>query len=158
MTTAVAAVLASLAAVSCAQTAGPAAPTRVPSETTSADPPASVGTAAAALAALTTKGRAPMTGYSRIEFGAAWSDAASDVPDAHNGCDTRNDILGRDLTNKTWRAGTHNCVVLTGTLHDPYTARTILFLKSRATAVQIDSRLSTSPAAANARIVRPPIT
>jgi hypothetical protein len=79
-----------------------------------------------------------MTGYSRRLFGTAWSDAASNVPDAHNGCDTRNDILNRDLTNKTWRAGTHDCVVLSGSLRDPYTGRTIPFAKARATDVQID--------------------
>ena len=38
------------------------------------------------------KGRAPKTGYSREEFGPAWADVD------HNGCDTRNDILARDLT------------------------------------------------------------
>lgn len=79
-----------------------------------------------------------MTGYSRRLFGTAWSDAASNVPDSHNGCDTRNDILNRDLTDKAWRTGTHGCVVISGLLHDPYTGRTITFVKSRATAVQID--------------------
>ena len=100
--------------------------------------PPGAGSASAALDTLAVKGRAPMTGYARRLFGAAWSDAASNVPDAHNGCDTRNDILDRDLTNKTWRAGTHNCVVLSGILSDPYTGRTLSFSKSRATAVQID--------------------
>jgi hypothetical protein len=79
-----------------------------------------------------------MTGYSRRLFGSAWSDAASNVAGAHNGCETRNDILNRDLAGKTWRAGTHDCVVLSGLLHDPYTGRTINFAKSAATAVQID--------------------
>jgi hypothetical protein len=36
-----------------------------------------------------TKGRGPRTGYSRDQFGYAWMDSASGVPDAHNGCDTR---------------------------------------------------------------------
>ena len=40
-----------------------------------------------------------------------------------NGCDTRNDILARDLTGETFKPGTHNCVVLTGTLADPYSGR-----------------------------------
>jgi hypothetical protein len=96
------------------------------------------GSAAATLATLPVKGRAPMTGYSRRLFGPAWSDDASNVPYAHNGCDTRNDILNRDLTDKTWRTGTHDCVVVGGTLHDPYTDRVLSFTKSRATAVQID--------------------
>jgi len=45
----------------------------------------------AAGAGLTVKGRAPTTGYRRDQFGQAWFDAD------HNGCDTRNDILRRDL-------------------------------------------------------------
>lgn len=101
----------------------------------SAAPP---GSAAAALATLPVKGRAPLTGYSRRLFGTAWSDDAADVPDAHNGCDTRNDILNRDFTDKTWRSGTHGCVVISGILHDPYTGRNITFAKAHATAVQID--------------------
>lgn len=64
-----------------------------------------------------------MAGYSRDRFGHAWTDVD------HNGCDTRNDILNRDLTGKTWKAGTHNCVVLSGTLADPYTGRNIAFSK-----------------------------
>ena len=43
----------------------------------------SSGTAAQALATLTVKGRAPMTGYSRDQFGPAWADVD------RNGCDTR---------------------------------------------------------------------
>src|SRR4051794_21722732 len=38
-------------------------------------PAARPGTALAALASLPVKGRAPMTGYSREEFGQAWLDA-----------------------------------------------------------------------------------
>src|SRR5690349_13025708 len=44
-----------------------------------------------ALAALTVKGRAPKTGYARDQFGRGWIDVD------RNGCDTRNDILRRDL-------------------------------------------------------------
>jgi Protein of unknown function (DUF1524)/Excalibur calcium-binding domain len=84
------------------------------------------------LATIPVKGRAPKTGYNRAQFGPAWADVD------HNGCDTRNDILNRDLLAVTWRAGTHDCVVITGTLHDPYTATTIVFEKADATAVQID--------------------
>jgi hypothetical protein len=78
------------------------------------------------------KGRAPKTGYSRAQFGPAWADVD------HNGCDTRNDILNRDLLGVTWRAGTHDCVVISGTLADPYTGSAIPFEKAKATAVQID--------------------
>nr|WP_235423611.1 HNH endonuclease family protein [Pseudarthrobacter chlorophenolicus] len=80
------------------------------------------------------KGRAPKTGYARDEFGPAWADTD------HNGCDTRNDILARDLTGETFKAGTNNCVVMTGTLADRYTGTSISFVRGQATssAVQID--------------------
>ena len=73
-----------------------------------------------------------MRGYRRTAFGPAWADVD------HNGCDTRNDVLNRDLTNKQWRAGTHDCVVVAGDLLDPYTATHVHFQKSDAIAVQID--------------------
>ena len=78
------------------------------------------------------QGRGPKTGYARARFGPAWADVD------HNGCDTRNDTLNRDLTNKQWRTGTHNCVVVAGTLADPYTGATVSFTKARAADVQID--------------------
>ena len=95
-----------------------------------------------ALNALPIKGRAPKTGYSRDQFGTAWSDID------HNGCDTRNDILNRDLNNTTHKNGTHNCVVLTGTLNDPYTATTINFQRGQTTSskVQIDHVVALSNA------------
>ncbi|SDP30020.1 Protein of unknown function [Nakamurella panacisegetis] len=96
-------------------------------------------TALVVLAQLKVKGRAPMTGYSRTQFGAAWTDANDDLL-GHNGCDTRNDILGRDLTGVVYKAGTRNCTVLTGTLTDPYTSRMIPFIRGAgtSTAIQID--------------------
>jgi hypothetical protein len=90
------------------------------------------GSALKALDKIQVKGRAPNTGYSRAKFGPAWKDTD------HNGCDQRNDILHRDLTNETFRAGTHDCVVVSGTLIDRYTGKTISFRKSAASAVQID--------------------
>jgi Protein of unknown function (DUF1524) len=73
-----------------------------------------------------------MTGYDRRQFGPAWSDVN------HNGCDTRNDILNRDLINKQWRPGTHDCVVVVGTIVEPYTGRTIQFEKAHAIALHVD--------------------
>lgn len=71
--------------------------------------------------------------YERTQdFGPAWADVD------HNGCDTRNDILHRDLTNIEVRPGTHDCVVVTGTLRDPYSGTTVQFLKAQASRVQID--------------------
>ena len=95
-----------------------------------------------ALDSLEVKGRAPKTGYKRDQFGAAWADVD------HNGCDTRNDILNRDLTNKTYKAGTHNCVVTSGRLVDPYTAALIDFVRGQSTsaAVQIDHVVALSDA------------
>lgn len=83
---------------------------------------------------LPVKGRAPMTGFDRTRFGPAWSDVD------HNGCDTRNDILKRDLKAETFKSGTHDCIVLTGILDDPYSGKTITFERGQKTssAVQID--------------------
>lgn len=72
---------------------------------------------------LPVKGKAPKTGYSREQFGDAWTDKASGVLYAGNGCDTRNDILARDLVNVV-KDG--KCKVMSGTLQrDPYTGQTI---------------------------------
>jgi hypothetical protein len=89
---------------------------------------------------LTVKGRAPKTGYAREQFGPAWADVD------RNGCDTRDDILNRDLTAKQWRPGTHGCVVIAGLLADPYTGRSIPFAKADAAAVQIDHVVALSDA------------
>lgn len=91
------------------------------------------------LDALPVKGRAPKTGYEREQFGQAWSDDVT-VEFGHNGCDTRNDILRRDLVDITLKENTHDCVVLTGTLHDPYSSTEISFQRGQDTSdkVQID--------------------
>ncbi|WP_411284658.1 DUF1524 domain-containing protein [Lapillicoccus sp.] len=96
--------------------------------------PSASGAALAALALLEVKGRAPRTGYTRDAFGQAWLDVD------RNGCDTRNDVLRRDLVDLILKAGTNGCLVLRGTLHDPYTGATIAFLRgpTSSTAVQID--------------------
>lgn len=69
-------------------------------------------------------------------FGPAWSDDV-DQEFGHNGCDTRNDILRRDLTEAEVDPNTRGCVVLSGTLHDPYTGQVVAFRKG-ANGVQID--------------------
>src|SRR4051794_5955721 len=95
---------------------------------------AAPSSALAALAAVEVKGRAPRIGYNRDLFGSGWVDTD------HNGCDTRNDILSRDLTGETYKPGTHDCVVLSGTLTDPYSATAIAFTRGQGTSdgVQID--------------------
>ena len=99
-------------------------------------------TALAALTTLEVKGRAPKTGYDRDLFGRGWGD-----PD-RNGCDTRNDILARDLTGETFKPGTRNCVVLTGSLSDPYSGGPIVFQRGQTTSddVQIDHVVAVSDA------------
>lgn len=88
--------------------------------------------------------RSEVPGYDRscssgagCSFGPAWSDATT-APLSRNGCDTRNDILQASLTEVTLRPGTHDCVVESGTLLDPYTGQQVEFTKSRASEVQID--------------------
>jgi hypothetical protein len=112
-----------------------------------ADQPAGSQTAASLLATLAIKGRAAKSGYSRTQFGAAWTDANSD-PLGRNGCDTRNDILRRDLSGISLKAGSNGCTVLAGTLIDPYTAVRIRFVRGAATssAVQIDHVVALSDA------------
>jgi hypothetical protein len=85
---------------------------------------------------LAVKGRAPRTGYEREQFGQSWSDDVS-VTDGHNGCDTRNDILRRDLTDVALKPDTRGCVVLAGTLDDPYTRQTISFTRGPDTSAQV---------------------
>ncbi|WP_407663450.1 HNH endonuclease family protein [Mycolicibacter senuensis] len=108
-----------------------------------ADGPAAL----AMLESLPIKGRAPRTGYDRALFGQAWSDDVT-VPGGHNGCDTRNDILRRDLVDIEIKPGTNDCVVLSGVLHDPYTGTAIPFQRGRGTsrAVQIDHVVALSDA------------
>ena len=106
-----------------------------------AAPAPDIAEALAALESLEVKGRAPKTGYEREEFGQAWSDDVT-VEFGHNGCDTRNDILRRDLDPESLvlKEGTHDCVALAGTLHDPYSGQDIEFQRGAQTssAVQID--------------------
>ena len=94
------------------------------------------------LESLAVKGRAPKTGYARAQFGQTWADVN------RNGCDTRNDILQRDLTKLSFRAGTRDCVVESGKLVDPYSGITINFIKGVKSSmeVQIDHVVALSNA------------
>ena len=99
------------------------------------------GSALAAVGELEVRGRAPRTGYEREEFGDGWVDTD------RNGCDTRNDVLARDLTGERFRRGS-DCVVVSGTLDDPYSGRTIEFRRGEGTSddVQIDHVVALSDA------------
>ena len=92
------------------------------------------GSAAAALAKLPVKGRAPKTGYSRAQFGDGWADTG--------GCDTRDRILTRDLTARTYL---DSCRVGSGMLADPYTAQPIHYVRG-ASEVDIDHVVALSDA------------
>ena len=91
-----------------------------------------------ALAELPIKGRAPKTDYAREQFGAGWAEV--------DGCDMRNVILQRDLD--ATRLSTDGCVVISGTLQDPYTGKTIKFTRGTDTSsdVQIDHVVALSDA------------
>jgi|UniRef100_UPI00404B2118 hypothetical protein len=83
------------------------------------------------LATLAVKGRAPKTGYVRSEFGQRWADVD------RNGCDTRNDILKRDLAEVIYKEKTRNCVVLSGILADRYSGETINFVRGNITSMEV---------------------
>lgn len=78
--------------------------------------------------------------YRRTAYGDAWDDD-NGAPGGRNGCDTRNEILDRDLTDKTYVA-IKRCpnAVAAGTLRDPYTNATIAFRRGSqvGASVQID--------------------
>ncbi|RRR19173.1 deoxyribonuclease [Brachybacterium paraconglomeratum] len=120
------------------------APTTPAPTTTAAptpEPVAAEGTALAQLAGLDEKGRAPKTDYDRDLFG--WRDDMD-----RNGCDTRNDILRRDLTAITLKGGMGGmggCVVLRGTLDSPYSGDTVDFDRENST-VDIDHVIALSDA------------
>ena len=94
------------------------------------------------LDSLAVKGRAPNTGYDRDQFGQRWADIN------RNGCDTRNDILQRDLKNIVFKPGTRNCVVASGDLIDPYSGTIINFVRGNVSSmeVQIDHVVALSNA------------
>jgi hypothetical protein len=78
--------------------------------------------------------------YRRTAFGESWDDE-NGAPGGRNGCDTRDDILTRDLVEKTF-VHTSRCpqAVASGTLRDPYTNATVAFARGNqvGAAVQID--------------------
>ena len=89
------------------------------------------------LKALQVRGWDRTSDFKRYQFGQAWSDDVN-VEFGHNGCNTRDDILRRDLKSLVVRPFT--CFAQSGTLNDPYTGVTIDFVRSPETsnAVEID--------------------
>ena len=89
-------------------------------------------TSVALLSTIAIRGKSPKTGYDRIRsFGIAWLDVD------RNGCDTRNDILARDLPTSVKQG---SCRVVSGSFLEPYTGRDVAFLRGNKTSslVQID--------------------
>lgn len=93
--------------------------------------------AAKLLQTIPIKGRAAKTGYERSLFGDGWANV--------RGCDMRNIILNRDMTDVAVGDG---CKVTSGTLDDPYTGKIIQFKRGADTsdAVQIDHVVALSDA------------
>lgn len=89
-----------------------------------------------ALDQLEVKGRAPKTGYSRDMFGKGWQKSGD--------CNTRDDILARDLKNTEVK----DCKVYSGVLNDPYTGKVIYFSRgpTSSSKVQIDHVVALSDA------------
>lgn len=108
-------------------------PTPPPTSTETASP----GTALAMLAELEVKGRAPKTGYDREFFG--WRDDTD-----RNGCDTRNDVLRRDLRDITLQHS--GCVVLGGRLTSKFSGDTFDFIRGDGNNIDIDHLVSLSNA------------
>jgi len=87
------------------------------------------------LKALQVRGWDRTSDFKRFQFGQAWSDDVN-VEFGHNGCNTRDDILRRDLENLVVRPFT--CFAQSGTLIDPYTGTTIEFVRGPVTSNSIE--------------------
>ncbi|MPY38078.1 HNH endonuclease [Streptomyces adustus] len=109
-----------------------------PAETAGPGGTAGGGAALTAARSLTVKGRAPKTGYDRDRFGTAWADTDS------NSCDTRDDILKRDLKELKFTDG--KCKVSYGVLEpDPYSGKNVTYRRGRSL-VDIDHVVALSDA------------
>lgn len=116
-------------------------PSVSPPQTPSSEIVAASGDAAEALEKIPVKGRAPKTGDTKFErslFGDGWESQA--------GCDVRNIILRRDLTNI--QTDEEGCKIVSGQLNDPYTGKTVMFTRGSETSddVQIDHVVALSNA------------
>ncbi|NLG56082.1 MAG: HNH endonuclease [Rhodococcus sp.] len=70
-------------------------------------------------------------------FGPAWTDI-NDAAHGRDGCDTRNNALALTLGHVTYQDDTAQCVVLSGTLPDPYSGEVVEFHRSDGSAIHID--------------------
>lgn len=118
-------------------TSAPSTPTSSPTDVLSDSTP-SPRLASEVIEELEVKGRAAKTGYTRSQFSDGWADLG--------GCDVRNLILQRDLQSTV--IDQNGCKVQSGTLLDPYTAKSITFVRGDTTSddVQIDHVVALSDA------------
>ena len=126
------------------QVSGPSPTWRAEPGASSSAPPPPSGAGSAGydiarrqLEALQVRGWDRTSDFQRNRFGPAWSDDV-DVEFGRNGCNTRDDILRRDLKNLVVRPFT--CFAQSGTLIDPYTGTAIEFVRGPQTSdsVEID--------------------
>lgn len=78
------------------------------------------------LATMKVKGKAPSLPDARRAFGQRYADTN------HDGCDTRNQALQRDLHAVTIKPGTHGCVLASGVLDDPYSGQAGIVYRAKA--------------------------
>ncbi|MDR1710678.1 MAG: HNH endonuclease family protein [Propionibacteriaceae bacterium] len=139
-------VAAALVLAGCAQVVPVNTPTAVPTAT--ATPVPTAATPANVLDSLRVIPRPRSVDYQREAFGPAWEDVDN------NGCNTRDDILARDV-DKTQKyamrkQGSCDHDMISGTWHDPYTGETLTFtdLKdvAQAQAIQIEHIVALSVA------------
>ncbi len=102
-----------------------------------APPPSRYDIARQQLKNLPVRGWDRTSDFQRYQFGEAWSDDVN-VEFGHNGCNTRDDILRRDLKDLVVRPFT--CFAQSGTLTDPYTGNVIPFVRGpeSSKAIEID--------------------
>ncbi|RKS69228.1 parallel beta-helix repeat protein [Motilibacter peucedani] len=101
---------------------------------------AAAPTARTVLAKVKVKAYAPVTGYTAARFGKAWADIN------HDTCDTKNDILWRDLGRTAVLAPRSRCVVARGSFHSFYTGRTIRYSRTHPANTAVDRVVTTQQA------------
>ncbi len=112
-------------------------PSSPPTASGAAPPSSRYDTARQQLGDLPVRGWDRTSDFERFQFGQAWSDDVN-VEFGRNGCNTRDDILRRDLKDLMVRPFT--CFAQSGTLVDPYTGTFIAFVRGPQTSnsVEID--------------------
>lgn len=101
------------------------------------------GSAEEALEGLSVREWVPAAGYDRDLFGPEWSDDVR-TNGGGNGCDSRSDLLRRDLFELVIKPGTQGCVPLSGTLLDPFTGKEMPFERGQdsASLIHVDHLVS----------------